>query len=267
MAADFALTLRTANRRGIQRSAVYEEIAPRTGITWILYIHGFNVSKREAALQWHTFRQMLPLEGHTDRLQAGLLYWPSDQFGWSLSAYPKMIDEAEGAGRALGEYLLERTATSTVLVGHSMGAIVAVEAANWARDGGLIEGLVLLGAAVKSRKMAPAKGRYAKIGRYGKVLARNEAVGYSDLDRTLRYWFPLGETAQAPYDPRDEAVGLTGQPSDRGWLTRKSERRSHSYWKFPMSAELTGWALGGQGLRRAAEHVVNQYDPQSSPIS
>jgi len=232
------------------------------GLTWLLFIHGFNVSAPEAAKQWTTLKGLLSLDGEVERIHTGLFLWPSDSFGRWPTSYPKMIKPAKQAGTKLGDYLATLRDNPLILVGHSMGALVAVEAALAIRlsQRPKPQGLVLLGAAVDESELRDS-------GAYRHALADHEAVGFSSTDWALKRPFRLGAKAAAPFEPKPEAVGLHGHPSRRAWLSTDSLRSDHSYWQLPVSAYLTRWALDEASLsRQTAERNVGERRPDERQV-
>jgi pimeloyl-ACP methyl ester carboxylesterase len=244
---DFRLTAREKGVGGNLRAGVSEEVAPQLGPAWLVYIHGFRVPSAKAEEQWNRLRALLALDCQAaGLLQAGMYLWPSDKFGkLNPLSYPMTGWVAKAAGRMLGDYLVQRAANRAVLVGHSLGALVAIEAANRLRgEGRLLHGLVLLGAAVESHELSGP-------GQFGtSPLAEREAVGYSPIDATLQRWFPRGEWLRALYDPHSDAIGLHGHPADRDWTAKDSRSEDHSYWDQPFSADLTNSLLQGRVFTR-----------------
>src|SRR5438552_16403285 len=121
MPGGFALTLRKQNKGGEMLTSVHPEEPPEPGLTWVIFIHGFGVFKEEALEQWEVLRSIIRVPYRTSRVQPGVLLWPSD-----AGSYPKMIERAKEAGQALGRYLEGHPGSPAVLLGHSMGARVAV---------------------------------------------------------------------------------------------------------------------------------------------
>jgi pimeloyl-ACP methyl ester carboxylesterase len=241
MPADFVLSVRTENRRGRSRTAVLEEVRPLANHTLLIYIHGFGVSYSKAVEQWKTFRALLNISDDVNRIQAGVFLWPSDQYRRRLSGFPRTIEPAQQDGRRLGKYLAGRPTNHAVLVGHSLGGLVAVAAAEHLRGLGRLRGLVLLGAAIETSWMDEA-GRYESY-----PYAEHEAVAFSGEDKMLARWFRYGQRAYLPFGVHAPAVGLTGDPASRGWHACDSRTSDHSYWKHQISAELTDEALGIPG--------------------
>ena len=223
------------------RSAVYEEEAPSSSVTLLIYIHGFNVDRDRSMMQWSTLRSRLGIGDDFDRVESGLFLWPSDlreSRGWSRMAYPGVIRRAEEAGRLLGEYLRRRASNKFVLIGHSLGALVALAAADRLRGRSSLVGLALLGAAVRTKELEIT-------GAYGVFpLAAREVIAFSPMDRVLQSAFRFGERLATPFEQSGQAVGLTGNPATRGWERFGSRLDHHEYWRFDGSAEVVCRALG-----------------------
>lgn len=242
----FVLNLRWQDSGGGQRDLVLEEVRPAGSSCWLIFIHGFRNTRCEAIDHWNYLRDRCDFGGDDDRIDTGLLLWPSD-----AASYPRMLEPAEKAGRKLASYLSLHPGPDIVLVGYSLGALVALAAADALRGRMNLQGLVLLGAAVDVARLAP-------FAQYGFVpYARREAVAYSHLDSMLRKWFRVGERAAAPVADRGEAVGLWGRPVERGWRREDSRTKSHAYWQLPISPVLMRWALDRAIVNRApAVHLA-----------
>lgn len=241
MLEDFILTLRMQEKGGTQLQEVHERLRPSGAPEWIIFIHGFNVDEPCALEQWETLRSNMAIGDVAGRVQCGIFLWPSDEYS-NYSSYPKMIPQAEKAGRKLADYLGNHPASQVVLVGHSMGARVALQAAETLAGSSMeLRGLVLLGAAVRAIDCE-------RFEQYGRAHAAREAVGFSITDSTLKRWFRIGEKAAAPFAEIGEAVGHRGHPESRTWHRLDSRSNDHSYWKFKCSADLTAWALNPSGI-------------------
>lgn len=256
MPGGFILTLRLQDKGGEMRERVHPEKPPEPGLTWVIFIHGFRVHEAKALDQWQTLRSIIGIRYDETRVQAGVLLWPSDK---SL-LYPEMIPFAEKAGQKLGRYLENHPGSPAVLVGHSMGARVAMEAADrLLRRGSRLQGFVLLGAAV-------GVSQFEEDERYDITHAEREAVGFSPGDGTLRRLFRPGERAAAPFREIGDAVGLKGHPESRHWERKKSGSNSHKYWKLAVSGELTRLMVSSPATGQQpaawtpAEHHAEQRD-------
>jgi len=227
------LTIRTAPAAGSMKEKVDEVLRPPSNAPWLIYIHGFNVPEARAKEQWAVLRGLLPTA--TRGVFAGPFLWPSDRYerrSLSRSSYASILSKrADEAGRILGRYLRERAHGDVVLVGHSLGARVALVAATAFQSGRpqRLRGLALLGAAVPISDMT---------GVFWDQLAVVEAVGVSPADRVLGRPFRFGQLISAPFAPRTEAVGLRGWPEDRDWSRVDCQIDHHEYWRAKRSAEV-----------------------------
>jgi pimeloyl-ACP methyl ester carboxylesterase len=225
----------------------------------VIYVHGFNVDQGRALKQWAELDGRLDKDPRRSRLQSGLFVWPSDvsrHRNLNKGTYPSVAASARYAGNMLGEYLFERSNPNVVLVGHSLGALVALAAANYTRQ---VRGIVLLGAAVYVSDMT-LRGEFGF-----RPLAQAEAVGWSNVDKVLRDAFPLGERARRPFEPKSPAVGLTGEPADR-WTYRRNcgyDVSHHKYYQVPASADIVRQVLRNRLGRRVAERMPASRAPLS----
>ncbi|MEU5263989.1 hypothetical protein [Amycolatopsis sp. NPDC021455] len=245
---DFILTVREKPRGGSRRTTILEDIRPLGDQIWVIYIHGFNVDQERALRQGRTLWTNLFGGSPPSRVQKGAFLWPSDRYlnrSWSKMAYPAMIDRAARSGRQLGDYLAARNRDSAVLVGHSLGALVALTAADRLRGRGIVRGFALLGAAVDVAEMVD-DGSFTFV-----PLARREAVEYSPSDKVLRQVFRLGQKFAGPYSPRIEAVGLNGQPRSRGWKHHDCGFDHHTHWREPGTAAAVEWVLNHAATGRS----------------
>lgn len=245
MIPDLELSVRKRPRGGLQRETVDEVCRPFSGFTWLIFIHGFDVDQDRARYQWSFLRPLLGAPGDSSRVQAGMFLWPSDRFAHRLPskfAYPPMTDQAAGAGRILGEYLRKRQNDDVVLIGHSLGAVVALAAADRFRSH--MKAFVLLGAAVDEHDLE-------KSGVFGFMpLAEHEVVAYSPTDKYLKRLFGVGERLARPFSKIRDAVGLHGEPSSRYSIAECSYIDHHEYWHEKISADLVRRVMGPGQLCR-----------------
>lgn len=246
------LSLRQVDPGGPLRAWVDAERVPAARV-WILFIHGFNVSSQDARDQFATLKgssgKKLPERYGSAWM---LVQWPSDRGRrpWSKFMYPALVPTAVAAGDRLGTFLRFHGPRRVVLVGHSLGALVALRAAR--RLGRRrVAGLALLSGAVQTLE-------FENDGRSRPPLARREAVGFNPLDIVLRAAFPVGERLAALGRRQSSAVGVHGQPSVR-WQNpnRKFAGLGHGTWGDPLAGDVVHDAVGGRP-RQLPERLLRQ---------
>lgn len=176
---------------------------------FVIFIHGFNVSQAQAREAYARFRWWL------DQFQARAhvleLHWPGDRKWGLLSAlcYPGKIDIAQQCGELLAKWIASKPQARFMIVAHSLGCRVAVEAVRELRATGHLArvlSLCLMAAAVPVRHVAdrvlgPLLGESAPRWR----------ILYSRGDQVLRWTFLPGQTlgGDALFGL---PVGLHGEP-------------------------------------------------------
>jgi hypothetical protein len=242
---ELCLSVRVQPRRGPVRGEVEVRTRPEPGAVWLIYIHGHNNPEAEALAQWEHVRDkhLSALDLGSERVCAGPFLWPSDRApGWfSKLTYPQDKPIAVRSGRLLASYLRDKRPQALVLVGHSLGAVVALEAVNWLGTRPDLS-IALLAAAVRVDHLRP-------FGDYAMPHARavREAVTYSPRDSTLKRVFGPGEWLASPADPGEEAVGLRGEPKTRPWAGDVCiDSPSHRHWEIPRAYEAVLKAAGGR---------------------
>ncbi|MFD6156166.1 alpha/beta fold hydrolase [Nocardia sp. NPDC060256] len=240
---DLLLTLRYAERGGPRLARVKEIRAPEPGRPMLLFVHGFNVDQGHAMRQWNSVASLITPD---PRVQRGPFLWPSDLNRYrsiGRLTYPKVVEPARECGRLLADYLQRRGNHPCVLIGHSLGSLVVLAAADRLR--GSLTGLGLVGAAVAVSEMERITGQY------GLRLAHTEAVGFSPRDPVLKRPFDMGNWLSAPWTPRSEAVGLHGAPADRPWGHRQDfEINHHAHWQEEAFGAFTAAVLGTMAVRK-----------------
>ncbi|MER7457487.1 DUF726 domain-containing protein [Micromonospora sp. NPDC126480] len=246
--ASFVLTTRWQARGGRTRLAVQEEVRPDHARPWLIFIHGHNVDRAYALEQWRVLRRTLHVPA---QLQVGLFLWPSDLWRnrtMSKLAYPAVTERAANVGRILASYLGPRN-DRVILIGHSLGALVAVNAAReLLPERQPLQAFVLLGAAIAVDDMT-WPGEFHRV-----PLAGREAVGFCPEDRVLRSVFRPGQRFARLFRRASEAVGLHGEPREaRDWLARRTRVSDHSYWRSEESAALVSEVLTAPPTGRAPD--------------
>lgn len=255
MSDDFILSVRNLPRGGGPRTTVIEERRPHPGMVLLVYVHGFNVNRARALEQWGHLRGLITM---TTQVQCGLFLWPSDRFASrfvSRMYFPPMVSLAQACGRRLGAYLQDRKLRA-ILVGHSLGARVILEAADRFRAGSLIDGIGLLGAAVPVNEMEDG-------GSFDISLAQREAVAYSARDPVLGRPFRFGAFLATPFASHAEAVGLNGEPAARKWFRMDFEINHHEHWKVPAARQFITSLTGPYSVRMAKESLM---PPERRPL-
>ena len=248
----------------------------------ILLIHGYNNDRAQAEQSYRALVTMLP-DG--DREAVWEFFWPGFIERWTGSAtdtplllaphrdnrgtesnqlisalaYSTLVSKARDVGLALGQYLDGIRPDGLILVAHSLGCRVALEATRFmvsrqARGRVPLAGACLMAAAVPTFMVdAQSSGAPGPL-RDGACAIRRSFVLYSTNDYVLRTAFRLGQTAAGPGEGfMPEAVGVSGGP-ETPWSVRGDTGLGHSgYWTHPSTAPATLRALGHAGSNSLRE--------------
>src|SRR5688572_29827044 len=100
----------------------------------VIFIHGANKDESEALAQARTLEALLlrRRDPRFARSRFCAYLWPATRTHKTLfsgAGYPARIDRAERAGRALGRHIRSQNWGTTLLIGHSLRARVAIDAA------------------------------------------------------------------------------------------------------------------------------------------
>lgn len=237
--------------RRLRQKMQPEGAVPLPGTTCIIYVHGFNKDSAEARRQAERLHEHLQRRSDAvlRRATFGVFLWPATSRGkkwWSAITYPAAVGRAEDAGRFLGDYL-RGASWNIVLVGHSLGARVALEAADSIRPRRPLSALILTGAAVGVNEMEG-------VGRFRDPMAEVEGALWCPFDVILRTVYRPGERLFAPFRPGPLAVGLSGEPSQR-WDEKRTEVWDHRYWNEAVTAEAIVRAVAGRVSGAAQRHL------------
>jgi pimeloyl-ACP methyl ester carboxylesterase len=219
-------------------------LAPRL----VILIHGFQNSTEKARRSYEGFRGALRAAlwlGDENVLGSFWeFHWPGDHPSGivSLATYSVRVPEAREAGRLLADHLATMNERQeVVLVAHSLGCRVALEAVKFVRGnhsyrGASIRAVCLMAAAVPDI-LCVGEGRPFALNLSGCT----EHILFSARDRVLLLAFSVG---QYLYGEKGTAVGLHGTPRGR-WPRTMSTTLGHSgYWSSFHVAEYIGTALG-----------------------
>ncbi|WP_405776014.1 alpha/beta hydrolase [Streptomyces sp. NBC_01538] len=219
----------------------------------IILVHGFQNSEERATRSYEEFMDRLSDAIRPSRIDAlgsfWQYHWPGDHPKRFISTvtYAARISDAREAGRLLAMFLsgMKRT-QEVILIGHSLGCRVILEAARFTRDdssyrGAKIRKTFLLAAAVPI-EMCTA-GRIFDW----RLEDSEEYVFWSRKDRALGRVF---QTGQYLYGEPGTAVGRHGMPIDR-WTPRTMRTGlGHSdYWSSFNVAQRIATLLGRYGRR------------------
>jgi len=179
----------------------------------IIWIHGFRQRFfRVASVAHHVLRRCTESSQSSDGSAPLVIpfLWPCHLKG---VAYMRARDSADKSAQRLERLLhvLQLLSCHVVVLSHSLGCRLALRALSQSggREG-LVEHLVLLGAAVAADAMA-ASGEFPRT----QVAARRITVLHSSNDEVLRGMFQWGEAASGwlrwhPQGRGPEAMGLRG---------------------------------------------------------
>jgi pimeloyl-ACP methyl ester carboxylesterase len=256
------LTLRTQDVGGEMRREIYPLKSPDRARTWLVFIHGFRTRPTQAREQLRELhRRSEPALRAVDIAWVTVL-WPSDvseSRTLSRGCYGQSLDTIDRAGNRLADYLHDNAPANLVLVGYSLGAGVALTALTRLdqRRHRPPVGLSLLGAAVRVSDLADD-------GRFSLPLAARESVTVNPDDRTLAQAFPIAERLATPAARAARAVGLHGEPVDRGWTQVPLSGSSHKVYLDDRVATALTSAFGERSAepesRAVAGHTVEGRD-------
>jgi pimeloyl-ACP methyl ester carboxylesterase len=201
------LTLRRDPRYGELSDAILIErgsLHRGLGRTVIL-VHGFNNSRRDAKRSFESFTRHLPPLPVKDQLS--YLFWPSDFQQREWSSYGLAVERAKECGPRLANFIEGLDSNSIVLIGHSLGSRVILEALRVAPSRVRQRVSVYLLAAAVPTTFLHAGARLEA----GVTDAAAKVAFFSSRDCILRWTFPVGQ-ARAHEGWRTEAVGLRGHP-------------------------------------------------------
>lgn len=211
----------------------------------VILIHGYQNSEQKAAASFGDFVAGIAtvLEDRLDGFGAiWEFHWPGDHpfAPLSVATYGARVGVAVAAGERLARWWLARRQPDqqVVIVAHSLGCRVALEAINWIRAedelraqdtppasyrGASAQAVFLLAAAVPVHLCDPAAQGYLEAPWRG----CREHVFHSRRDRVLRHAFGLGEWVA---NERGPAVGLDGAPAHRWSSTQPTGLGHGDYW-------------------------------------
>jgi len=224
--------------------------------TALILVHGYanpeeqaetayrtHVARLESALAQHP-RCALPEQrlALSQLVDVFALHWPGSREGWAMNvaSFPARIEAANASGVLLGNALLDCTRPRVLLVAHSLGCRVALNALGLLHDAGRgpRTDAVLLAAAVPVG-LCVDKEMFAV-----QPPATRSTVLHSAHDRVLQLTFPAGEGF---HDVLAEAVGRFGRPDDGRWQHQIRTTLGHSdYWGDDFAAmSVVNVLLGG----------------------
>jgi hypothetical protein len=226
----------------------------------LILIHGYQNSEEKAAGSFGAF-----LAAMWSVLPQGLgplgavweFHWPGDHpFGpLSVATYGTRVPVAIAAGNRLAQRWLARRQPEqkVVIVAHSLGCRVALEAIEWIREqdeygaaadppngyrGATVEAVFLLAAAVPVHLCDPDDDGYLEQ----PWRDSKEHAFHSRHDRALGKIFNAGEWVANEHGP---AVGLAGAPAGRWSSSTPMPHLGHGdYWSSKDVAEKIGALLG-----------------------
>lgn len=231
----------------------------------VILIHGYQNSAVKAERSYLDFRAAMRDAIAPGRERQLGPYW---EFHWpgnhhrgliSLATYSVRVPIALIAGERLARWFLnglDKGDQRVILVGHSLGCRVALEAVKTIRQmgdeykGARIEAVFLLAAAVPQECCRrTGDNKWYPNAYEGSV----EHVFHSENDRALGLAFRAG---QFGFGEDGAAVGRDGRPQDR-WESEVDTQLDHGeYWSSKYVAETIGWLLRLRNLRPLPIHLV-----------
>jgi predicted alpha/beta hydrolase family esterase len=215
-----------------------------------LLVHGFNNDENQAKVRYQAFRERVAQFIGDDAERIWELYWPGyenvisqplrkhllpalAQNLYTATNYHKQVPKAIRFGKILGRYLLQLRAqfhpTEVVLIGHSLGcrlileAMAAMQSSRAERS--RVPAILLMAGAVPVEHLRLSGNLDAAV----RFPERRIAL-YSRRDTVLRWAFPEGQRLSGDGAYRAEALGLNGAPREC-WTARDQTMLKHGeYW-------------------------------------
>ena len=222
----------------------------------IILIHGYNVDEAEGRKSYFDMFTGLRKSGVPVNYRENIyrFYWPGNTAIklFSGASYPWQISTARKSAKLLGDFLIgavnESSTTEFVFIAHSLGCRLLLEMISYINGvkpdfHNSISITVLMAAAVPV-ELISSNGQAWGSNTFNKIIASTKSkVLYSPFDKTLRWLFPIGQTARLE-GALPEAVGLHGQPRT-AWTDSRDAQIDHGeYWKNVPVAEYVAESLG-----------------------
>ena len=222
-----------------------------------LLVHGFNNTPEQASENYANLRERLKEFIGTSNLERIWdFYWPGYEerykqiISWRALTEPrnsivtayfyyKQVPKAEKAGKLLGSYILQlhnwSRQTEVILIGHSLGCRVILEALQWMQNRthrGTVPSIVLMAAAVPVSAVEQGGAL-----RKGVEFSPERFVFFSHRDFVLWGCFPAGQRMAKDGGAFPKAVGRRGAP-DKCWTGRRRTYLFHSqYWRHECTTD------------------------------
>jgi pimeloyl-ACP methyl ester carboxylesterase len=214
-------------------------------------VHGFNNDRAKAEVSYRAFRERIAdMIGLHMSQRIWEFYWPGYEelvsqslrrywatglvnTAYTAASYYKQVPKAITFGSLLGKYLLQlrasSQATEVVLIGHSLGCRLILEALAEMMvphtPNSKVPAVLLMAGAVPIQHLEPAGYLRAAA-----QFPQRRIVLYSARDTVLRWTFPAGQVLANDGGLRPEASGLHGHPRDC-WTARDHTMLRHGdYW-------------------------------------
>ena len=239
LASDFELRYRLAKDRSSREYAIVRQTraAREAHKRYVILVHGFNVIGWKAEESFDQFRDESSKISVSFAKELLSFTWPGRVH------YPRALERAKVAGEVFGRFLTDLKNPAgkrprIVLIGHSMGCRVILEALRWLcvnttyvtrKD---ID-VFLMAAAVPVQLVERSETLWE-----ASQSARRACVFHSKDDWVLRFLFPIGQSLapEALEGVLPVAVGLRGGPQGVGVWTQAKPMKGYghgSYWSGP----------------------------------
>ena len=215
-----------------------------------LLVHGFNNDETQAQARYQAFRKRIAEYIGFDEDRIWEFYWPGyesivsqplrqyvaprvAQGLYTAASYYKQVPKARHFGELLGRYLLQLRArfqdTEVILIGHSLGCRLIVEALAKMETShaanSRVPAILLMAGAIPVEHLRPGGSLNAAV----RFPQRRIAL-FSTRDTVLRYAFPPGQRLARDAAWPAEAMGLHGAPRECWTARDQTVLRHGDYW-------------------------------------